>query len=209
MDKHLQSAAQRAEPTVVTNSDLFVAAIEEARAGTPPDCPTGGVDAFLRCAPGWSPVRLAHECATLATELSGAVQSALYASGNEKMDCVALCPPHLESPLAIAQDADGFPWNIGPLMASRFVLVEDASTLPASIASAADRTLGELGFTSAVHLPLRAGNHSTGALHLYWDEQVTTWDDRPGALLRALGVFTLDRIGRTIGHTVRSRAEPR
>jgi hypothetical protein len=193
----------------VTNSDLFVAAVEEARAGTSPDCPTGGVDALLQCAPDWSPVRLAHECATLAAEVSGAAQSALYAAESETMDCVALWPPHLESPLAIAQDMDTFPWDIGPLMASRFVLVEDASTLAASIPSSTGRTLGDLGFTSAVHLPLWAGNRLMGALHLYWDDHVTTWDDRSGALLRAIGVFTLDRMSRSDGRSETAHLEHR
>lgn len=192
----------------MTNSDLFVAAIEEARARTPPDCPSGGVDALLRCAGGWSPVRLAQECVTLAAEISGAQQSALHVSESETMECVALYPPHLESPLAIAQDTDRFPWGIGTVMASRFILVEDAFTLPASTASSAGTSLGELGLTSAVHLPLWAGNRMMGALHLYWDEVVTDWDDRPGALLRAIGVFTLERIGRTTGHNQRSSVGP-
>jgi hypothetical protein len=192
----------------VTNSDLFVAAIEEARARTPPDCPSGGVDALLRCAGGWSPVRLAQECVTLAAEISGAQQTALYISDSDTMDCVALCPPHLESPLAIPQDTYRFPWGIGTVMASRFVLVEDATTLAASTTSSARTSLGELGLVSAVHLPLWAGNRMMGALHLYWDEPVTGWDDRPGALLRAIGVFTLERIARTSGHDLRSRVEP-
>lgn len=143
----------------------------------------------------------------MAAEMAGAEQSALYVSLDEAMGCVALCPPHLESPLSIPQSAKRFPWNIGTVMASRFVLVEDASTLVASSGTSTDTTLGELGIASALHLPLWAGNRLMGALHLYWDESVTDWDDRPGALLRAIGVFTLERISRTSAHNLRSTVE--
>lgn len=203
--EHLQSSLERADSTGVTNSDLFVAAIEEARAFTPPECPTGGVDALLRCADGWPPVRLAQECVTLAAELSGASHSVLYACEGHTMTCIAMCPPSLESPLTAPQSIERFPWGVGTVMASRFVLVDDACALQASTADPAFTTLGELGFTSAVHLPLWAGNRLSGALHLYWDRCVASWDDRPGALLRAIGVFTLDRLARCDGAPVSTR----
>ncbi len=188
----------------MTNSDLFVTAIEEARAITPTDWTTGGVDAFLRCADDWSPVRLTQECVTLASEISAATQSVLYTRERDTMRCLAMCPPRLESPLAVPQDVDTFPWDMGSLMASRFVLVDDASTLVASTGSLAGTTLGELDLTSAVHLPLWAGNRAMGALILYWTERISQWDDRPGALLRALGVFTLDRLSRASSDSIRT-----
>lgn len=181
----------------MTSSDLFVAAIEEARSHTPPGYPTGGVDAFLRCAPGWPDVRLAQECATLAAEISGAHQTGLYSFDGETFSCVALFPPHLESPLALPSEVSAFPWGMGILSASRFLLVEDASSLPAGAGSPAGPSLGELGLRSAVHLPLWAGNRAIGAMHLYWTKKVSEWDDQPGALLRAVGVYTFDRISRS------------
>lgn len=194
---------------VMTNPDLFVSAIEEARARAPRELPTGGVDALLRCASDWAPVRLAQECTTLTAELARADQTVLYSCVADTMRCVSMSPPHLESPFAIPQDVSSFPWDLGALTASRFVLVEDAGSLPASTASLSGTTLGELGVASAVHLPLWAGNRSMGAMHLYWSEAVTGWDDRAGALLRAIGVFTLERIGDRAESPQRSGVEHR
>lgn len=181
----------------MTSSDLFVEAVEEARRFTPAEYPTGGVDAFLRCSPDWSEVRLAQECVTLAAEISEATQSALYSFDGNDFSCVALFPAHLESPLAVPCGASSFPWAMGILSASRFLCVDDASSLPAAPDLPASPSLGELELFSAVHLPLWAGNRAMGAMHLYWTEQIAGWDDRAGPLLRALGVFTLDRVARS------------
>lgn len=175
-------------------SDLFVAAIQDARTGLPPDHPTGGLDALVRCSGDWSAVRLAQECVTLAGELGEADQTALYSRVGSDMTCVSMSPPHLESPLAVEQATDAFPWGIPDLQASRFVLVEDASALECHVGTEDPPRLADLGFRSALHLPLSAGNRPMGALHLYWHEPRTTWDDRLGALLRAVGVLALDRI---------------
>ena len=192
----------------MTSSDLFVTAIEDARAGTPPQFPHGGVDAFLKCAPEWPPVRLAQEAVTLSAEIVDATQTALYSFDGATYHCVALCPPQLDSPLTVPQGTSRFPWGIGTVMASRFILIEDAAGLSASISSAGDVTLGALGLRSAVHLPLWAGNRSVGAVHLYWESPVAQWDDRPGALLRALGVYALECIRRVAERDLRSAVEP-
>lgn len=187
--------------------DLFVEAIHEARTHAPSDCPTGGVDAFLRCAPDWAPVRLAQECARLVAELSGAEHVVLHARQGDQMVCSAMHPPQLYSPLAAPQQEASFPWGIDALVASRYMAVHDASALPVSAGGGAAGTLGELGLHSAVHLPLRAGNRAMGALHLYWATPGVVWDDTTGPLVRAVGVFTLERIGRTTGIVPEARVE--
>ncbi|MFV0316932.1 MAG: hypothetical protein ACK5O2_08215, partial [Microthrixaceae bacterium] len=189
----LQLGRERAEPVDVT-SDLFVAAIEEARAGLPPEQPSGGVDALVRWVDQWSPVRLAQECVTLVGDLAEADQTVLYSRVGSDMTSVAMHPPHLESPFAVDQFTEHFPWGVGDLHASRFVLVEDARELDSACGRADAPTIGDLGYASTVHLPLTAGNRRMGALHLYWTSPHVDWDDRLGALLRAVGVLALDRL---------------
>lgn len=179
---------------MVMTSDLFVAAIEDARSGMPPEQPSGGVDALVRCVDDWTPVRLAQECATLACELAGADQAVLYSHVASVMTCVAMNPPHLESPLAVEQFTELFPWGIGALRTSRFMLIDDARTLESACGNSDSPRLGDLGFIDALHLPLTAGNRPMGALHLYWETSHTDWDDRLGALLRSVGVLALDRL---------------
>lgn len=177
-------------------TDLFIEAIKDARSHTPAHCPTGGVDAFVRCAPGWPPVRLAQECVRLTAELTASDEVVLHARQGTQMVCSAMQPPQLTSPLATNQEAAHFPWGIDDMMASRFISVENASELPASGGSPAAISLGELDLHSAVHLPLRAGNRTMGAVNLYWCQPGVAWDDRVGALVRSIGVFTLDRVSR-------------
>lgn len=181
------------------HGDLFIEAIREARDHTPPDHPTGGVDAFLRCAPDWPPVRLAQECTRLVAELAAADQVVLHARQGDQMVCCALHPPRLSTPLARTQDADGFPWGIDDLVPSRFLAVHDAGPLPAIVVDEGSTTIAELGFRSAVHLPLRAGNRPMGALNLYWSRPGVNWDDTIGPIARALGVYTLEAAARVAG----------
>ncbi len=90
-----------------------------------------------------------------------------------------------------------FPWGIPSLQPSRFVLVEHAEKLSIGDTS----QLGDLGLVSALHLPLEDQGRHVGAMQLYWESRVEEWDDRCGALLRALGVFVLDRLAHTGART--------
>lgn len=82
-----------------------------------------------------------------------------------------------------------FPWGLAPIEADRFVLVDDARSLPAS--PVGPTTLGALGVRSCLHLPLRQRGRTVGAVHLFWNEPRLAWDDDRGRLLRTLGRFLL------------------
>lgn len=82
-----------------------------------------------------------------------------------------------------------FPWGLAPVNPQRFLLVDDASSLPARPDSTV--TLGQLGVRSCLHLPILERQAPVGALHLYWSEPRLEWDDDRGRLLRSLGRFLL------------------
>jgi GAF domain-containing protein len=84
---------------------------------------------------------------------------------------------------------DWFPWGLAPIQADRFVLIDDARSLPATPDSAV--TLGSLGVRSCLHLPLRQKARTVGALQLFWTSPRLAWDDDRGRLLRTLGRFLL------------------
>ncbi|MEZ5267883.1 MAG: hypothetical protein R2789_04690 [Microthrixaceae bacterium] len=85
---------------------------------------SGGVGALVRCVDDWTLVRLAQECATLACELAnGSGGSVLRVAS--VMTCVAIDPPHLESPWPSTVH-QLFPWGIGALRTSRFLLIDGA-----------------------------------------------------------------------------------
>ena len=140
----------------------------------------------------------------VARGVSGAAKAALYVTDGSQVRCLGLAPPHLGSPLIETQDEAHFPWAMGRLQPSRFILVEDAMRLPL----AGGGFVGDLGLRSAVHLPMGAG--STGALHLYWDRVLQSWDDDLGAQLRAAGglvvAHALDRRGEST--PTRRRSDP-
>ncbi len=83
---------------------------------------------------------------------------------------------------------DWFPWGLAPVRPKRFLLVDDATFLPARPGGP---TVGQLGLRSCLHLPIMERGVPVGALHLYWSEPRLAWDDDHGRLLRTLGRFLL------------------
>ncbi|MGI9577003.1 MAG: hypothetical protein ACR2OH_02255 [Microthrixaceae bacterium] len=134
------------------------------------------------------PAVLAQELTEVAAEITGAAQIAFYVTRGGRVRCHALAPAHLGSPLMAEQSAEDFPWCIPTLQPRRFVLVEQAGDLPLP----GGGHVRDLGLRSAVHLPIGAG--SVGALHIYWDHLVSTWDDVLGAQLRDFGGFVVSRL---------------
>lgn len=84
--------------------------------------------------------------------------------------------------------ADWFPWGLAPVSPARFLLIDDAASLPVSPDGP---TVGGLGMTSCLHLPILERNAPIGALHLYWSSPRIGWDDDQGRLLRTLGRYLL------------------
>jgi len=175
---------------VIIRNDPRLDAVSDERSFLPPGVPTAALDAVIDSAASWTPSRLAQELVEVAAEMTGAAQVALYKCDSNTVRCMGLAPPHLASPLLRDQQAEEFPWAMPSLQPSRFVLVEAAGDLPLPVSGRAR----DIGYSSAVHLPLRDGNRMLGALQIYWSEPMSEWDDRVGAALRALGVFTLCRV---------------
>lgn len=127
----------------------------------------------------------------LVRDASWADECRLYAI----RDDVALEVAARPAPVA-PREPDGvqlswFPWGLAPVNPRRYVLVADARSLPAS--PGGNETLGALGTTSCLHLPILERQRPVGALHLYWAEPHLGWDDERGRLLRLLGRFLLGR----------------
>ena len=62
--------------------------------------------------------------------------------------------------------AGWFPWSIGNLKPTRYLFVRNAASLPVSPDH--HESIGDLGFDSALHLPIHDGLHLVGAICVYW-----------------------------------------
>jgi len=151
---------------------------------------SAAVDRLTAHAGDWSTQRVLDEGLDLVRDCSWADGSALHATRGDGV--VALCrrpatdeDRHDESP------ADWFPWGLAPVSPRRFIFVEQAGNLSAS--PAGPTTLGELGISSCLHLPILERDQPIGALQLFWTEPRLVWDDDSGQILRSLGRFLLGR----------------
>lgn len=124
----------------------------------------------------------------LARDCCWADASVLYRTTGEVATQVAHRPA---APWLLSGDLPGtwFPWGLAPLDPQRFLLISDARCLPAVPGS--PLTMGALGVRSCLHLPVREGGRTIGALQLLWSEPRLVWDDDRGRLLRLLGGLLL------------------
>ncbi len=138
----------------------------------------------------WSCERVLDEGLDLVRDCSWADASLLYSVTPDRV--VELCRRPPSSTAAAGElPLDWFPWGLAPMSPQRYLLVEDARALPWSPHS--DETLGDLGISSCLHLPILERSVPVGAVHLYWREPRLHWDDGRGRLLRTLGRFLLAR----------------
>ena len=178
----------------------------------PSDAPTSdlhrlsaSVDRLTEHASDWSTGRLFDEGLDLVRDVSWADACALLRVEDGEATVVharpamrARCTDDLlapQPPVAPTVPTDWFPWGLAPIDADRFVLIDDARTLPVSPAGGA--TLGSLGVRSCLHLPLRQRGRTGGALQVFWSGPRLEWDDDRGRLLRTLGRFLLSCDGRS------------
>ena len=66
-----------------------------------------------------------------------------------------------------------FPWSLGNLRPAESLFVENAATLRCAPGGG---TIGELGFNSALHLPLFTADRLVGATCVYWAREQSGWD---------------------------------
>jgi len=165
-----------------------------------PDAPStdlhrlsASVDRLTAHADNWSTGRLLDEGLDLVRDVSWADSCALLRVSRGRVHVVHARPGlPADSPVP---PVDGsvptgwFPWGLAPIDADRFMLVDDARSLPAG--PDGPTTLGELDVRSCLHLPLRQKGRTSGAIHLFWNEPRLAWDDDRGRLLRTLGRFLL------------------
>jgi len=88
-----------------------------------------------------------------------------------------------------------FPWSMGNLRPTEYMLVENAGALP--IHPSSDQTLGGLGMSSSLHVPVR-GLHGEllGAACVYWSQPTDTWPEEVTPQVSELARSTLDpRVG--------------
>lgn len=148
------------------------------------------VDRLTAHAGGWSTQRILDEGLDLVRDCSWADGSALHANRGEHVE--VLCRrPAVGDDLDENIPTDWFPWGLAPMNPRRFIFVEQADSLPAGPDGA--RTLGSLGVSSCLHLPILERQQPIGALHLFWSEPRLVWDDDSGHILRSLGRFLLGR----------------
>jgi len=168
------------------------AAIHDARKQVPRGAVTAHLDGLLACADAWSATRLVDEALDLARDMVDADRAVMFRPAGPLMQCVGCRPRQLGDPLCGDAPVDWFPWGLPQVQPRRFLLVDDATGLRLPDG----RTLGQVGIASVVHLPLAGPDAERGALHLHWAHTVDRWDDRVGALLRAVGSFVLHRVVR-------------
>lgn len=147
------------------------------------------LDAIVERASRWSPPELLEATLELCRSSTEADLCVLFRIVQDRVQCLGSRPRLLDSPLAADQSSEWFPWNLGNVHTSRYLFVPDASQLALTPSIA----LGDLGFTSAAHLPLMGPDQRQGALHFLWREPRDGWDDTWGAQLRTLGSYVLLR----------------
>jgi GAF domain-containing protein len=138
----------------------------------------------------WSTERVVDEGLDLVRDSTWADSCALYAQRHGAMTLVAHRPTVTRSSAA-ELDPAWFPWGLAPVNPQRFLLIEDARSLP--VAPHGGSTLGDEDVRSCLHLPILERTVPLGALHLFWAEPRLDWDDDRGRLLRSLGRFLLTR----------------
>lgn len=151
---------------------------------------SAAVDRLSANTDDWTLGRLLDEGLDLARDAVWADGAALYAV--DENGATAVCRrPRATTPRPDVVAAAWFPWGLGPVNPTRFLLVQDAESLPTGPGRAP--TLGELGIRSCLHLPLLDRQHPIGSLQLFWREPRLVWDDDAGRVLRSLGQYLLSR----------------
>ena len=157
---------------------------------------SAAIDRLTDHASDWTTPRLLDEGLDLVRDAAWADACALVRSEGDRVVPVHSRPLDATvpgGPVPPAVPDTWFPWGLAPVHADRFLLVDDARTLPAT--PEGSPTLGELGIRSCLHLPLRTRGAALGALLVFWSEPRLEWDDDRGRLLRSLGQFLLTRSG--------------
>ncbi len=144
----------------------------------------------------WGAERILCEGLDLIRDTSWADECRLYSVRPDTAVAVEVAArprpadPRLANERAVVP-TDWFPWGLAPANPRRFLLIADASKLPAM--PDGDTTLADEGFASCLHLPILERQRPIGAVHLYWREPHLAWDDQRGRLMRLLGHFLLTR----------------
>ncbi len=147
------------------------------------------VDRLAEHADTWSTPRLLDEGLDLARDTGWADAAALVRVRGDLVVPVRRRPTGTVSPVAPVP-THWFPWGLATVQPDRYLMVPDARVLQVRPGG---RTLGELGWHSALVLPLHDRDGGGGSLLLHWRSPHLTWDDDRGRLLRTLGRFLLDR----------------
>jgi GAF domain-containing protein len=157
---------------------------------------SAAVERLSQHARDWPAHRLLDEGLDLVRDSTWAEISILHSVGPDGIRVVARRPDPGESGSRVpgadipsTLPAGWFPWGLGPVNPRRFLLVEDATSLP--VGPGRSPTVAALGMRSCLHLPILERQTPLGALHLYWSEPRLAWDDDHGRLLRTLGRFLL------------------
>jgi GAF domain-containing protein len=141
----------------------------------------------------WSQERVMDEGLDLVRDATWSDECALYSMDPDGHATEVAWRPAERPPCGQVLPASWFPWGLAAVNPRRFVLVSDATALPST--AGAGPTLGELGISSCLHLPILERQRPIGALQLFWSEPRVAWDDERGRLLRLLGRFLLGRAG--------------
>lgn len=89
-----------------------------------------------------------------------------------------------------AVPARWFPWSMGNLRPTEYVLVENAGALP--IHPSSTQTLGDLGMCSSLHVPVRGlRGELFGAACVYWSTPTSTWPEEVTPQVSELARSTL------------------
>jgi len=141
---------------------------------------------------GLAPADLVAEVLGVSVDATGASAAGLFVLDETHARSLGGVPP-MDRLLRRDRPLDEFPWDLSALQPRRFIVVHDAAQLPCGDSGC----LGDHGVRAAVHLVLCGPDGGSGALHLHFDRPLDRWDDRIGAMLRALGTFALFRLGGT------------
>lgn len=122
----------------------------------------------------------AHEALARTAAAFGADRVELYAVDRLQVRLIELWTPLAagldDRPRPRAVPLAWFPWSLGNIRPEEYLFVRNAAPLPGP--GDDGHTVGDLGMSSCVHVPVLRGAGTVGSLCAYWASPRSSWDDR-------------------------------
>ena len=123
------------------------------------------------------PLNAAEVAARVAARLDAQIVELYAIRDGSAVDPIARwTAPGVTTPASESVALTWFPWSLGNVRPQHYLFVRNAGALPSRPEHGG--TIGELGISSALHLPIQSRPSATiGAVCAYWVDERSSWDD--------------------------------